>query len=426
LVDAIAISSFAETVIPVDENGPVHFGIMWYENCTRPQFERVMRHGSARRIREVTKLDVSWMYSSSKILKFKDDFPDLYRGTRAFLDISSFAAYMLTGNTYFDLSLSSRTQLLDLARGEWSAEMAELWEVDAEKLPPLRASAAPRGTLKSALASELGMRPSTIVTVAGHDHTAAALGSGVSRYEQGMISVGTSAGFYSPMPPESFDTEEFLSHGTMSGRYSPYPDGMYAMTGIDAGGLCVDWFIHKVLSADYGILERFGRGGHGFLKTGALFLPNLRPHTAKLPPGGFTEVTDKDTGVTLLQAIMEAITFECKYMFGEIFKSKRMDGGMKEVVMTGGGARNEPFVRILANTLGSTISVHHMPHSAGLLGGAMVAAIASGRFGNPGEAAGMLGHGTDYHPHDLDLARYLDEKYGRHMAAFRNRRNLHD
>ena len=120
-VDAIAVSSFAETVIPVDENGPTHFGISWYEGCTRPQFERVARQGVARRIREVTKIDVSWMYSSCKILKFKEDFPDLYRRTKAFLDVSSYAAYMLTGDIRFDLSLSCRTQLLDLMRGEWSA-----------------------------------------------------------------------------------------------------------------------------------------------------------------------------------------------------------------------------------------------------------------------------------------------------------------
>ena len=88
--------------------------------------------------------------------------------------------------------------------------------------------------------------------------------------------------------------------------------------------------------------------------------------------------------------------------------------------MTGGGARNEPFVRILANTLGSTIAVHHLPHSAGLLGGAMAAAIASGRFKNHDASRVMLGHGTDYHPDDPSLTEYLDEKYERHMAAFRS------
>jgi len=419
-VDAIAVSSFGETVIPVDENGPVHCGILWYESCTRPQFERAIKRSSARRVREVTKLDVSWMYSSCKILKFKEDFPDLYRRTKAFLDVSSFAAYMLTGNIYFDLSLSCRTQLLDLMSGQWSAEMADLWEVDMAKLPPLLMPTAPRGTLKETMASELGMRASTIVTAAGHDHIAMAFGSGVSGYEQGMISVGTSAAFYSPMPPESFGTEEYLSRDTMCGGYSSYPGEMYALTGIHAGGFCVDWFIHRILSAGYEILESFGRDGPGFARTDALFLPNLRGHKAKMPPGGFTEVTEKDTGLTLLQAIMEALAFECKFTFGDIFKLKQMDGGMKDVVMTGGGARNEPFVRILANTLGSTIHVHRLPHSAGLLGGAIAGAIASGRFKDSGAARGMFGHGTDYHPDDPALAGYLDEKYERHIAVFRN------
>lgn len=419
-VDGLAISSLGETVFPVDENGPVHFGILWYENCTRPQFERVMPNSSARRVREVTKLDVSWIYSSCKILKFKEDFPDLYRGTKAFLDTSSYVAMMLTGDVRFDLSLASRTQLLDLPLAEWSGEMAALWGVDMEKLPPLAPPCSPRGSLKASVAAELGLRPETVVTVAGQDHIAAALGSGVSRYDQGVVSIGTSAAFYSPMPPEVFGTEDFLSLDTMSGGYSAYPGGMYALTGIDAGGFCVDWFIHKILSSDYSILENFGSGGTGFARTDALFLPNLRGHVAKLPPGGFTRVSDKDTGLTLLQSIMEALAFECRMTFRDIFSAKRMDGGMKEIVMLGGGARNVPFVRILANTMGAAITVHHMPHSAGLLGGAMAAAIASGHFKDHAEAQAMLGRGTDFYPDDPGLASYLSEKYESHVAIFRN------
>ena len=71
---------------------------------------------------------------------------------------------------------------------------------------------------------------------AGHDHIAGALGPGVSRPGQGLISVGTSAAFFSPMPPEAFETEDYLSLDTMSGGYSAYPGGMNALTGMNDGG----------------------------------------------------------------------------------------------------------------------------------------------------------------------------------------------
>jgi sugar (pentulose or hexulose) kinase len=420
-IKALGISSFGETAFPSDSNGPLHFGIHWYENCTRPQFERAMRRTTRRRVREITKLDVSWVYSSCKIMKFKDDYPELYDRTLYFLDTSSCVAFMMTGEAFFDLSLASRTQLLDLSRAEWSEEMASLWEIDMEKLPPLLMPTKPRGTLKSSVAGELGLKPDTIVTVAGHDHISGALGSGVSGYGQGMISAGTSVAFFSPMPPEAFGTEEYLSLETMSGGYSACPGGMNALTGIDAGGFCVDWFVHKVLKADYGILREFENPiGPGFMRTNALFLPNMRGHVANLPPGGFTGVTDKDTDLSLLQAIMESIAFECKMTFRDIFNAKKMAGGMKEVVLTGGAARNRPFVHLLANALGSEITIHHLPHSAGLLGGAMAAAIASGRFANHEEAGAMLGKGNAFHPEDPALSSYLEEKYARHMAVFRN------
>jgi xylulokinase len=420
-VEGISFSSFGETVFPVNRDGPLHHGIHWYEKCTRPQFDRVLRRASSRRIREVTKLDVSWTYSAAKMLKFKEDFPDEYEKTVAFLDASSYLAFMLTGETAFDLSLASRTQLLDLTRGEWSAEMAELWEIDVEKLPPLVMPTKPRGTLSAKAASELGVKKGATVTVAGHDHIAGALGSGVSRYDQGLVSVGTSAAFFSPMPPEAFGTEDYLSLDSVSGGYSAWPGGMNALTGMNAGGFCVDWFIHKVMSRDYGALDEYARG---FVKTEALFLPNLRTQTAKLPPGGFTCISDTDTGISLLQAIMEAIAFECKNTFKDIFKAKRMDGGMREVTMTGGGALNAPFVKILANTLAAPIKVHRYPHSAGLLGCAMASAIASGFRKTHEDASAMLGNGTEYPPDDPELESYLAEKFARHMSAFRGKNDV--
>jgi xylulokinase len=415
-VEGISFSSFGETVFPVDHDGPLHHGIHWYEQCTRPQFDRVLRRTTARRIREVTKLDVSWTYSSAKILKFKEDFPEEYEHTLAFLDASSYLAFTFTGEIAFDLSLASRTQLLDLTRGKWSEEMAELWEIDIGKLPSLTSPTIPRGTLRAEAASELGVRKGITVAVAGHDHIAGALGSGVSRLDQGLISVGTSAAFFSPMPPEAFDTEDYLSLGNMSGGYSAYPGGMNALTGMSAGGFCIDWFIHKVMSRGYDVLDEFASG---FVKTEALFLPNLRAHVANLPPGGFTRISDTDTGVSLLQSIMEAIAFECENTFKDMFKAKRMEGGMREVTMMGGGALNAPFVKILANTLGAPIKVHRYPHSAGLLGCAMASAIASGFFKTHEQASAMLGQGTEYPPDDAELSSYLREKFTRHMKAFR-------
>jgi sugar (pentulose or hexulose) kinase len=294
--------------------------------------------------------------------------------------------------------------------------MAELWEIDLEKLPRLLLSTTPRGALGAEAASALGVKKGITVAVAGHDHIAGALASGVSRFDQGLISVGTSAAFFSPMPPEAFDTEDYLSLDTMSGGYSAYPGGMTALTGMNAGGFCVDWFIHKVMSRDYDVLDEFARG---FVRTEALFLPNLRAQAAKLPPGGFTCLSDADTGVSLLQAIMEAIAFECENTFKEMFRAKRMEGGMREVAMMGGGALNAPFVKILANTLGAPIKVHRYPHSAGLLGCAMASAIASGFFKTHAQASAMLGRGTEYPPDDAELSDYLREKFARHMTAFR-------
>jgi xylulokinase len=418
-VRGIALSSFGETVFPVDGDGPLHYGILWYEKCTREQFDRVLRRVSPGRLREIAKLELNWTYSSYKMLRFKEEFPEVYRRTEAFLDVSSFIIFMLTGERNFDLSLACRTQLLDVGRREWSGELIELSGLDAEKLPPVRAAGTQRGLLRAPVADELGLAPGTVVAGGGHDHVAGAFGVGVSRDDQAMISVGTSAAFYSPMPPGAFETEDFLSRTTLSGGYSAYPGGMYALTGLSSGGFCVDWFIHGVLGRDYDILSEYGSGGDDdFSRTEAMFLPNLRAFENGLPPGGFTGLSDSDTGKSMLQAIMEAIAFECRYTLSEIFAAKRTPQGLRELVMMGGAARNAPFVKILATALGSPISAPNFAHSAGLFGCAVASSIASGYFRGREEAP-LPRDWTEHAPCPGGFAAYLDEKYRRHLREFR-------
>jgi sugar (pentulose or hexulose) kinase len=77
-------------------------------------------------------------------------------------------------------------------------------------------------------------------------------------------------------------------------------------------------------------------------------------------------------------------------------RAQRCDAHARRFVVTGGSARNEHLLRVLAATLGQPIQVGHP--EAGLLGAGMVAAIGAGWYGTLAEAWGAMAPATSIVP----------------------------
>lgn len=427
-VAALGFSSMGETVLPVGsdvEQGALAPGIYWYETCTMPQFDRLRTRIDPREIHRLTALNPSWIYSASKVMKLRDERPDIYEKTRAFLDVSSFMAWLMTGEAGFDLSLASRTLLLDVQNARWSPELFVAAGLDMDKFPPLKAPGEVRGRLRPTVARELGLNPAAIVVTSGQDHIAAAYGADVQREDEAMVSIGTSAAFYIPADRACYLTDAFLKRFYLAGGYSAFPGDSYILTGLSAGGFCVDWFVNRVLGRGYLMLSGMNLG-----RTRTLFLPNLRAQMDAFPSGGFTDLTDEDTGESLLQAIMEALAFECRVTLEEAFRA-RLGGKAGEesggkapekpgrVVVLGGAAVNSLLAELIASVLGSPLEVPPFPRLATARGAALSAARACGR-GWP-----LQRHaGTTVPPSPVPgLSDYLEEKYQRHLKLFRGIEN---
>ena len=416
-VRGVAFTSMAETVIPVGGHLPLMEGIRWYETCTVRQYEALCARLPKQRIHALSATYPSWIYSACKMMKVRDDFPDVYRRVKYFMDVSGFMAFMFTGEPGFDATIACRTMLFDIGRGEWSNELIEAAGLDASLMPPLKYPGEAWGNgLTRALAEELGLSEGIAVSTGGQDHIAAAAGAGVFEPSSALISIGTSAAFYSPASRNIFEKSTYLERPFLAAGYSVYKDGGYVLTGMPAGGFCMDWFIHKVLGRDYRWLDRLT-----LARTDALFLPNLRAMTEDLPAGGFTYLSDRDTGATLFQSIMEALAFECRYTLTEAFLAKGTgDGfGQGEVVMLGGGALNGLLIKVMSHVLSRPLKIHRYAQSAAAFGASLAALLAAGYLGSWHEAAALARFGDTLLPCDDGLSRYLNEKYERHLDVFR-------
>ena len=121
--------------------------------------------------------------------------------------------FRLTGTRGFDLSLASRTGLLDVTGRDWASELVTWAGLNATSLPPLLDPGTIRGTVVT------GPLAGAMAFVAGMDHQVAALGAGATAPGSTWNSCGTAEAILTAtdsLPPEQ-------------------------ITGIVASGLTVGW-----------------------------------------------------------------------------------------------------------------------------------------------------------------------------------------
>ena len=149
-IAAIGITDQRETIVAWDRTTgrPLHRAIVWQDRRTSDLCERLERDGALDIVRSTTGLVLDPYFSGTKA-RWLLDHADVPRDGSAVLGtIDSWLIWRLTGGAVHvtDVSNASRTMLLDLHTGEWSAEMSEVLGVPASMLPRVVTSSGRVGT----------------------------------------------------------------------------------------------------------------------------------------------------------------------------------------------------------------------------------------------------------------------------------------
>ncbi|AQX15657.1 hypothetical protein BCR15_07745 [Tessaracoccus lapidicaptus] len=174
-VDAVALSTQRESAVVWDRatGEPVGPMLGWQDRRTAQRVADLTEH--ADRVRAISGLPLDPMFSALKLQWLLDDVdPDRSRsraGELAVGTVDSWLVTRLTGEHRIEAGNASRTQLLDLATGEWSEELCELFHIPAAVLPRVAASDEPTGEVA-------GLPGRRVHAVLGDSH-AALYGHGV-------------------------------------------------------------------------------------------------------------------------------------------------------------------------------------------------------------------------------------------------------
>jgi glycerol kinase len=161
-VAAMGITNQRETVLLWERAGgrPLGNAIAWQDRRTEPACARMRGDGIEAWLRQRTGLVVDPYFSATKLAWLLDHVPGARtraeRGELAAGTVDSFLAYRLSGGRRHvtDATNASRTQLYDLATGDWSTPLLEYFRVPRALLPEIVDSA---GALAEVQADVLGV-----------------------------------------------------------------------------------------------------------------------------------------------------------------------------------------------------------------------------------------------------------------------------
>lgn len=147
-IAAIGITNQRETVVAWDKdtNKAYYNAIVWQCRRTTEYCNKLKKQRDAKTIQKKTGLIIDPYFSASKLRWLLDN----VKGLRALArsgqvragTIDTFLLWRLTGGKSFktDVSNASRTQLMNIAKGEWDKELSKIFQVPLDILPEICAS----------------------------------------------------------------------------------------------------------------------------------------------------------------------------------------------------------------------------------------------------------------------------------------------
>lgn len=373
---AIAVTSFGETFVMLDENdAPLAPSMLYTDPRGEAECAALVRALGAEHIALKTGANPHQMYSLPKIMWIKNHLPEVYAKTKHILLMQDYVVYMLTGVAQIDHSLASRTIAFDVAQACWDQEILDCAGIDASLLSVPVPSGTPAGAAKGALARELGLPQDMIVVTGFHDQIAAMTGAGVTEAKAAMDGTGTVECV--PVVMDAMPKEYALYR--LGYAVAPHMNGKFACYALSyAGGATLKWFRDDFTGESYADMDRKVRPS----PTGLLVLPHFvgaaTPYMDLDAKAAIIGLTFEHTKYDVYKALMEGCAFEILLNL-ETLKSFSI--APQELIATGGGARSDVWLQIKADVLGLPVTALE-GDEIGAAGTAYLAGLAVGLFSN--------------------------------------------
>jgi xylulokinase len=404
-IASVAVASMGESGVLLDAEGhATAASIAWYDNRTRPQARWLAEQVGKDELFARSGLSLQPIFSLNKLLWHREHQPESWRRSVRWLMMADYIAFRLSGEQATDLSLASRTLMLDLQGKRWDQRTLEQTGIAPGLLAPLAPSGTSLGAVTPAAAAETGLPPSTLVSTGGHDHVCGALAAGVTRPGQMLNSLGTAEALFLPTDEPLTDPRAGREGYTQGAHV--VGGGYYAFAGQYTSGASIDWLRKLLGTGDDAVLHEALIAGAGSVPAGSLgvlFLPHLRlanpPYDDPRSRGALIGLTADAGRDVVARAIFEGLAMESRSTFEPLLAYPQVVAP-RSVVAIGGSTRNALLMRIKA----SVFNLEHdvvAAEEATALGAALLGGLGAGVYRDVDEAVGSMRYGRHVVPPDL-------------------------
>lgn len=382
---AVSFSSQMQACVAVDANGKkLREAIIWADMRAQKQAKELEEKIGYDRMYEITGHRVSASYSIEKLMWIKENEPNIYTSTHKMLLAKDYIICKMTGEFVTDYSEASGTNALDLTNLCWSEEIIDAAGIDRNKMPELHNSTDVIGTIFPHIAEELGLCPTTAVVCGGGDGPCSALGAGCIEYGKLFMTLGTSAWIGGTTKEKFLDDEKvvFCFAHVIPGLYMPCATMQAAGSSYAyiKDALCGEEQLH--LDEGTSIYERMNQlvSQSPAGAKGLIFLPYMlgerSPRWNPDTSGSFVGIKMEHEKKDYLRAVLEGVAFNMEL----ILKAYRKTFHVEDMILTGGGARGDEFVQILANVLDVELQRLDKVETATSIAAAVIAGVGVGAF----------------------------------------------
>jgi xylulokinase len=310
-------------------------------------------------------------FTAPKLLWLRRHEPEVYERIAHVLLPKDYVRLRLTGEQAIDVADASGTLLFDVAARGWSDEVLAALELPAEWLPPALESPAVSGATADGVP----------VAAGAGDQAAGALGVGVDRPGPLSIVLGTSGVVFAALPAFAADPE-----ARVHAFCHAVPGAWHAMGVMLSAAGSLRWF-RETLAPESGYSALIAEAESSAPEAdGVTFLPYLAgertPHADPNARGAFVGLSQHHGRGALVRAVLEGVAYGLRDSFELLAEL-----GVRPAVgrVSGGGARSELWLRIVASVLGLPLERTAVEEGAAY-GAALLGGVAGGVFADVHEA----------------------------------------
>lgn len=342
------------TTVFLDAQGQsIRPAIMWNDTRTKELVPELQHAAKSFEEGDLLSEMLSTGSPASNLFWLKKNEPETLRRLKKFVIGPDYLVAKFTGHIGTDFCEASTSSLFLHQKRKWSDEMLRYIGLDRACCPQPRASLTVAGTILPDIAQRYGFKSDTKVIVGTGDNPATAVSTGCIDYGYPVISLGTSGIFIFPV-------KNSVQHRKGKPILLSFEPGQYInliQGAVQSNGSSFDWLTKDILQID-GEHENFELDNwEPYVDNSLLFYPHLMgDKTIYADPdlrGAFLNLSTHTTRHDLVYSVLEGLSFSFRELAEAMGLDLTSETGIKVV---GGGAQNDTWLQLLANTLDTEIT----------------------------------------------------------------------